>query len=251
VLVIEGSSPDYLAVLHNRLQQCGRATIPEALNIDSSVAWTVFGVLATILFGGWSLYYAIVGRRYPGRISFIQEDCIGLFDSIVRNFPEIVISYKNTPVGKDLVLLKGAFLNTGTKDVTKEMVAVPLTVALPAAHHWLTARVVAASMDVISSITHHDDVHFTFFANDGGVRLAEHEKGVAAKRVAFFTAAKQTAEGSDYVNLRVLRYAGFAVPLSAGIQIGGCVRRGSAICVEGTATVVGTFDLLAERRLTS
>lgn len=111
-------------------------------------------MVATISFGAWSLFYAIVGRRYPGRISFIQEGCIGLFDSIVRNFPELVISYENNPVGKNLVLLKGAFLNTGTKDITKEMVSGQLTIALPAAHHWLSARVVAASPDVVSSIMH-------------------------------------------------------------------------------------------------
>src|SRR5579871_4349759 len=107
--------------------------------------WTVLGVIATIIFGAWSLYYAIVGRRYPGRITFIQEACIGLFDSIVRNFPEITISYQNSPVGQSLVLLKGAFLNTGTKDITKEMVVLPLKIVLPQGYKWLTARVVAAS----------------------------------------------------------------------------------------------------------
>jgi hypothetical protein len=117
------------------------------VNIDTAIIWTVFGVLATFVFGAWSLYYAIVGRRYPGRITFIREDCIGLFDSIIRNFPEIIISYQNNPVGQNLVLVKGAFLNTGTKDITEEMAAIPLTVVLPVGYRWLTARVVAASAD--------------------------------------------------------------------------------------------------------
>ena len=127
------------------------------MSIDSTTAWTVLGLLATISFGAWSLFYAIVGRRYPGRISFVQEDCIGLFDSIVRNFPEIVISYQNNPVGENLVLLKGAFLNTGTKDITKEMVAGELTLVLPKGYNWLTARIVAATPDVVSGITHSTD----------------------------------------------------------------------------------------------
>ncbi len=101
--------------------------------------------------------HAIAGRHYPGRITFVKEGCIGLFDSIVRNFPEIVITYDNSPVGQNLVLLKGAFLNTGTKDITKEMVAERLTIALPPEYAWLTARVGGASPEVTGAISRSED----------------------------------------------------------------------------------------------
>ena len=39
------------------------------------------GILATWF---WAWYYY---RRYPGRITFVKESCIGLFESIVRNLP--------------------------------------------------------------------------------------------------------------------------------------------------------------------
>jgi len=121
--------------------------------MDAVTFWSVLGIAATIIFGVWTLYYSVVSRRYPGRITFVREACIGLFDAIVRNFPEITILYENNPVGKNLVLLKGAFVNSGTKDIAAEMVARQLTIVLPPDYSWLTARVVAASQDATPSIS--------------------------------------------------------------------------------------------------
>ena len=61
----------------------------------------IIGTLATIVLGGWGIYLA-VKRRYPGRITFIIEDSIGLFDSIVRNLPELAVLYKGESVRQNL-----------------------------------------------------------------------------------------------------------------------------------------------------
>jgi len=130
--------------------------------MNSGGLWTVLGLAATLLLGGWSIYLAFLGRRYPGRITFIQESCFGLFTSVVRNFPELVVSYQNAPVGQNLVLLKGAFLNSGTKDITPEMVADKLKVSLPVGYAWLTGKIVATSPKIVASVEIPDKSKLSF-----------------------------------------------------------------------------------------
>ena len=77
----------------------------------------IIGISATVVLGVYGIYLGFRTQRYPGRITFVKETCIGLFDSLVRNLPELSIQYDNEPVGENLVLLKGFILNTGTKDI--------------------------------------------------------------------------------------------------------------------------------------
>lgn len=121
------------------------------VDIGSGTLLAIVGVLATVTFGALSIYL-FVKRRYPGQITFVVEDCIGLFESIVKHFPELAVSYKNSPVGEGIVLLKGALLNTGSKDITKEMVDGRLRLELPDKFKWLQAKVVFSSPDVQAQI---------------------------------------------------------------------------------------------------
>jgi hypothetical protein len=107
----------------------------------------VLGIVATIVLGVWGIIIA-VRRRYPGQLTYIKEPYIELFDSIVKNLPELSILYNNAPVGQGLVLIKGAILNTGSKDITNEMVEQELTFALPEGFRWLTAKVTGNSGNV-------------------------------------------------------------------------------------------------------
>ncbi len=119
--------------------------------MESGTVFTVLGVLATVVFGTLGIY-GYVKRRYPGQITFAVEDCLGLFESIVKHFPELAISYKNSPVDEGIVLLKGAFVNTGSKDITREMVEGRLRLELPDRFKWLQAKVVASSRNVQAQI---------------------------------------------------------------------------------------------------
>ena len=47
--------------------------------MNPSIMLTIFGLAATLILGGGSIYL-VVKRRYPGRITFIREASIGLFD---------------------------------------------------------------------------------------------------------------------------------------------------------------------------
>lgn len=99
--------------------------------MDSSTILGIAGLAATIVLGGYSIYLVFRTQKYPGRITFVRESCIGLFDAVVRNLSELSIQYRDAPVGENLVLLKGCLLNTGTKDISPDMVEEPITATLP------------------------------------------------------------------------------------------------------------------------
>jgi len=111
----------------------------------------VFGILATIVLGVWSICI-MAKRKYQGQVTFIRESCLGLFDSIVKNMPELAVQYKGNPVSQGLVLLKGSFLNTGAKDISDVMVEEEIAISLPDEFKWLTAKIVSSSTKVKSNV---------------------------------------------------------------------------------------------------
>lgn len=113
---------------------------------------TIIGIVSTVFLGIWGIYL-MVKRKYSPEITFVQEFCLGLFDSIVKNMPELEVHYKNSPVAEGLVLLKGFFLNTGSKDISEAMVEEKVSVSLPEKFRWLTAKVVSASPKVQGHVT--------------------------------------------------------------------------------------------------
>jgi len=116
-----------------------------------SIILAVLGIVATVLFGIWAVH-VVIRRRYPGEITFVVNDCIGLFDTIVKNFPELAVLYQEEPVSHGLVLLKGTFLNSGKKDITPEMVENKITLNLPEDFKWLAAKTVGSSPNVYASV---------------------------------------------------------------------------------------------------
>jgi hypothetical protein len=116
----------------------------------------VLGIVATIIFGVWGLII-VIRRRYPGQLTYVKESYIGLFDSIVKYVPELAVLYNNVPVGQGLVLIKGAILNTGSKDITDSMVEQKLAFVLPPDFRWLTAKIVGNSGNVKATIVIQDN----------------------------------------------------------------------------------------------
>jgi len=117
---------------------------------------TIIGILISLGFGVWGAA-VMLRRRYPGQITFVRESCIGLFEAIVKNLPELSVLYKDAPVGEGLVLLKGAFLNTGSKDITDLMIEDDLNICLPEGFRWLTGKIVATSPNIKTTIDVRDD----------------------------------------------------------------------------------------------
>src|ERR1035437_1972556 len=112
---------------------------------------SALGIFTTVVLGVWCLIVAL-HRRYPGEISFVRDPYLGLFDSIVKNLPELSVQYDGKPVSPGLVLVKGALLNSGAKDITVPMVEGPLTFHLPEGFRWVMAKIVGTSPNVKASV---------------------------------------------------------------------------------------------------
>lgn len=110
-------------------------------HMNTSDILTILGIMATLAFGVWGIII-VIRHRYPGQLTYVKESNIAPFDSIVRNLPELAVFYNDAPVGEGLVLVKGAILNSGRKDITDSMVEQKLTFVLPSGFRWLTAKLV-------------------------------------------------------------------------------------------------------------
>ena len=109
------------------------------------------GVTVSLVFGTWGVVL-MLRRRYPGEITIVLESCIGLFEDIVRNLPDLSVLYHGDPVSEGLVFLKASFLNSGKKDISPAMVEEELTLSLPDGFRWLSANIVDTSPKVQATI---------------------------------------------------------------------------------------------------
>jgi hypothetical protein len=112
--------------------------------MDYTTWLAIIGIILTVIFG---IPYVIKKKRYPGKITFIKQSSIGLFDSIVKNFSEISILYNNNPIKENLVYIKGCFLNDGDIDIEGEKIEKSLNVGLPENYKWINCNITKASKD--------------------------------------------------------------------------------------------------------
>jgi hypothetical protein len=108
------------------------------LEFDWPFPATIIGTIATVVFGAWAIVLA-KKRAYPGRISCFHDRTIRLFADITANLPQLAVSYKGEPVAKNVSLVTGYVMNTGSKDVTHEMIENPLRMNLNEGYRWLEA----------------------------------------------------------------------------------------------------------------
>lgn len=115
--------------------------------------WLGFlGFLATIIFGILSIYL-VKSKKYPGGLTFISEETIGLFDSIIKNFPQIAITYNDKNINQQIVLLKGFIVNTGSIDIKDDLVEENLKLKLPTNFKWLNVKIVDSTKGSKASTT--------------------------------------------------------------------------------------------------
>ncbi len=138
--------------------------------METSTLLGILGITVSCIFGAWGVYL-VIKHRYPGRLTYVREQSIALFDSIVKNLPELAVLYKDKPVRPNLVLVKGALVNTGKKDVTPTMVETPIRISMPEGFKWLTAKVISTSKDVKASIQIIDEQ--TLLVTNGLLRCKE------------------------------------------------------------------------------
>lgn len=111
----------------------------------------VVGIVITIIFSVIGIMITI-RKRYPGKITFVEENAIGLFNSIIKNFPDIKIQYDDKPIDEQMVYLKASFINTGNTDLTTKDNSHKLKISLSDEFKWINCKLTDSSKDVVCDL---------------------------------------------------------------------------------------------------
>ncbi len=103
--------------------------------MDPNFIFFFIGILITIIIGALSVYFTIV-KVNKNILYFIKFNYFSLFNPVMQEISEIEIYYKKKLIDKDLIVLKGSFLNGGDIDIVKDKIHKPLSIKLPANCKW-------------------------------------------------------------------------------------------------------------------
>lgn len=131
--------------------------------MDNSLILAVIGILLTIIFGVIGIIL-VRRKKYPGKITFIKQSSINLFNNIVKNFYDISILFENEPIKENLVYLKGSFINDGEIDIERNNIEMPVTIELPENCKWLRCKITRTSDDFKCDtiINNNNELQFDF-----------------------------------------------------------------------------------------
>lgn len=140
------------------------------VNYDLSQLLGYIGIFVTIIFGLWGIYVTIRNKYFP-QITFVLKKSIALFDTIVKNIPELSISYNGAPINQNLILIEAALVNTGKKDILPTMIEKPIYLSLPDYYKWIAGKIISTSNNIEATITLSDP---TIVINSGLFKLNEY-----------------------------------------------------------------------------
>lgn len=131
--------------------------------MDLSIILTIIGLIATFVFGFLSIDL-FKRKRYPGKITFVKQSSIGLFDSFVKNFNEIAILFEDKPIKDNLIYIKGCFINDGDIDIEGEKIEKPICIELPEKYSWVNCKITDTTKNLFSNykITNDKNVDLNF-----------------------------------------------------------------------------------------
>jgi hypothetical protein len=115
--------------------------------MEISLLLTIIGLSATFIFGFLSIDL-FKRKRYPGKITFVKQSSISLFNSIVKNFNEISILFDNIPIKENLIYIKGCFINDGDIDIEGDKIEKSITIELPKNYKWINCKITDTSKDL-------------------------------------------------------------------------------------------------------
>jgi hypothetical protein len=108
--------------------------------MNTQTILAVLGILATTLFGLWAIAAAFRFSRNV-RITYALDQIIALTDDITQNFQDLEVTFRGEPVSANLVLLKGYLINTGRRDISREMVEDQISLHVPSDFEWVDCKV--------------------------------------------------------------------------------------------------------------
>jgi len=115
--------------------------------MSMNIVLASIGIALTAIFGLIAFKFS-KKLRSKIRLTYLQLDCIPLFESIVQDRDNIEILYKKNPIKPNIFLIKGRIMNTGSSVIDKSIIHSPLSVHLPSNHKWLEGKITTYSKNV-------------------------------------------------------------------------------------------------------
>lgn len=101
--------------------------------------------------------YLFYKKKYPGKIVCYFDQQIPLLHSIVDSFEDVKIMFKNSPINKQLVILKMLLVNVGYRDITSEIIKTPIVLKLPDFTKIYNLKILPSNPAIISNQSIIDD----------------------------------------------------------------------------------------------
>ena len=157
--------------------------------MDTNTVVTTAGIAITVLLGVGAICLTIHYSRKVG-IAYVEDTCLALIDDITQGIGDLEIRFRNSPVSQNIVLLKGFIVNSGKRDISKDMVEKPLRLVLPEGFDWIDCQVTDRVKDLeitVAEVTT-DRIEFAFgllktheyFRFDALATVPPHENGVSS-----------------------------------------------------------------------
>jgi hypothetical protein len=78
----------------------------------------------------------------------IKENSVGLFNELANTFEEIKIEFKDSPIDKNIVYVKGSLINNGENDLNLNNSEVPVGLHLNENLKWIKSKITKSSDNV-------------------------------------------------------------------------------------------------------
>jgi len=114
------------------------------MKLDLSFWIGAIGLILTI----YSIYLVLRRKKYPGKITLVKENSVGLFNELANNFEDIKIEFKGKPIDKNIIHIKGSFINDGENDLNLNDSEVPVGIYLCDELKWIKAKITKTSSNV-------------------------------------------------------------------------------------------------------
>ena len=114
------------------------------MNLDFSIIIGFFGIVLTI----YSIYISVKRKKYPGKLTLIKENTVGLFNELANTFEEIKIEFKDSPIDKNIIYIKGSIINNGENDLNLNNSEVPVGLNLKDNLKWIKSKITKSSDNV-------------------------------------------------------------------------------------------------------
>lgn len=129
------------------------------MNLQTILA--VMGVIATVFFGIWAIVVTFQSTKKV-QITFAIDRCTTLLHDLNKSLNDLIIQYKNNPVGENLLLLRGYFINTGTRDISPDMVEKEINMIIPDNFQLVEIKITESSPSLHADISSFNDSNCIF-----------------------------------------------------------------------------------------